>query len=284
MSAILVTGATGNVGSAVVQHLLQRGAKVRAAVLNPETDRKLLPEEVEIVRFDFEDATTYEAAFSGVERLFLMRPPALANVKKQIAPAIEAAKAAGVNHIVFLSLVGVEKNSVVPHYKIEKLLESSGIAWTFLRASFFMQNMNTTHRKEIAERHEIAVPVGHSKTSFIDARDIGAVAAKALTEAGHENRAYTLTGGEALTYDEVAQTFSSVLGKRIQFTNPSILKFIQQQRKTGTPWNFTMVMAMLYTMTRFGTADLVTREVESLLGRKPITLRQYVEDYREVWG
>lgn len=282
MSSILVTGPTGNVGSAVVQALIGK-AQVRAADINIQRVQQKFGDTVEAVHFDFEDPTTYAPAFAGVERLFLVRPPALANVNKQIAPAIEAAKAAGVRHVVFLSLVGVEKNPVVPHYKIEKLLQESGMAWTFLRASFFMQNLNTTHCKEIKERHEIAVPVGHSKTSFIDVRDIGAVAAQALTKPGHENRSYTLTGSEALTYDEVAATFTEVLGQKVHYTNPSVLAFIQQQRTSGTPWNYTLIMAMLYTMTRMGTANRVTSEVEQLLGRAPITLRQYVQDYRQTW-
>jgi uncharacterized protein YbjT (DUF2867 family) len=283
MGIILVTGPTGNVGSAVVKSLLDRGAKVRAADVTIERAQQMFGETAEVVRFDFEDPATYQPAFEGADRMFLMRPPALANVKEQIAPAIEAAKQAGVKHIVFLSLVGVEKNTVVPHHKIEKLLESSGIPWTFLRASFFMQNLNTTHCKEIKERHEIAVPVGHSRTSFIDARDIGAVAAKVLTEPGHENRAYTLTGSEALSYDEVAQTFSSVIGEEVRYTNPSILEFIRRQRKQGTPWNYTLVMTMLYTMTRLGTANVITQDVEWLLGRKPISFQQYVKDYRQAW-
>lgn len=90
-------------------------------------------------------------------------------------PSMDAAKQAGVTHVVFLSLIGIENAKYVPHYKVETYLHKINLQTTFLRCSFFMQNLNTTHRKEIKERNEIFVPVGNAKTSFIDARDIGAV-------------------------------------------------------------------------------------------------------------
>jgi uncharacterized protein YbjT (DUF2867 family) len=146
-----------------------------------------------------------------------------------------------------------------------------------------MQNLNTTHRAEIRDDDEICVPVGKAKTSFIDVRDVGAVAARVLTEPGHEGRAYALTGGTALDYDQVAELFTEVLGREITYTNPSILAFIQRSRERGLPMKFVLVMVGLYTATRFGTADTVTGTVERLLGRPPITMRQYIEDYADVW-
>lgn len=280
---ILVTGATGNVGREVVKELLNQ-ADVRATMIHSERDSQQLPREVEWVYFKFEDPDTYAAAFRGVRAMFLLRPPTLSNVKKYIAPAINAAKAAGVEQIVFLSIVGVEKNSLVPHHKIEQSILASGLDWTFLRASFFMQNLNTTHRTEIQERSEIAVPVGSSKTSFIDVRDIGAIAARTLTEDGHRNHAYTLTGAEALDYYQIAEIMSSVLGKRIRYTNPSILSFTRQQLAAGRPLAFTLVMSALYSLTRFGAGAVVSPETAALLGRSPISFRQYVQDYRAAWG
>ncbi|NDJ78922.1 MAG: SDR family oxidoreductase, partial [Chloroflexi bacterium] len=238
---------------------------------------------VDAARFDFAQPDTFAPAYAGVKRMFLLRPPAISDVKRYLFPAIDAAQASGVEHIVFLSLLGVENNRVVPHYKVEKYLESCGVAYTFVRPSFFMQNLNTTHRSEIRDESEICVPVGRGKTSFIDARDIGAVAALALAEDGHTNRAYELTGSEALDYYEVAAIFSDVLGRPITYANPSILRFVRAQRRKGAPLKFALVMIGLYTSTRFGMAKTITNEVERLLGRPPITLRQYVQDYRECW-
>ncbi|MCU0466373.1 MAG: SDR family oxidoreductase [Anaerolineae bacterium] len=282
-SPILVTGAPGNVGTEVVRELLKRGAAVRVAAFDPASAKQVFGDTVEVVGFDFLRPETFAAAFTGVERMFLVRPPTLSNVKRDIAPALDAAIAAGVKHIVFLSLQGVENNRVVPHYKIEQAILAAGVGYTFLRASFFMQNLSTTHKTEIRDRNEIAVPVGLGLTSFIDVRDIAAVAALTLTEDGHADRAYTLTGPEALSYEQVAAKLSAVLGRTIRYTNPSIGSFLRQQRQEGRAFGFALVMTALYTITRFGNAKSVTGEVERLLGRPPISFDQFARDSQAVW-
>jgi uncharacterized protein YbjT (DUF2867 family) len=115
-------------------------------------------------------------------------PPQISNIQRDMLPAMEAAKGAGVRQVVFLSLTGIEKAKFVPHYKVEQYLLSSGQDYTFLRCSFFMQNLNTAHLDEIRQDSEIWIPVADARTSFIDVRDIAAVAALALTEGEHENQ------------------------------------------------------------------------------------------------
>jgi uncharacterized protein YbjT (DUF2867 family) len=146
-----------------------------------------------------------------------------------------------------------------------------------------MQNLNTTHRKEIKERNEIFVPVGNAKTCFIDARDIGAVAALALTEEGHAGKNYDLTGSEALDYWEATRIMSEVLGRKIVYRNLNVFYFLIETVRRGTPFVFALVQMGLYTSTRFGMAKNVTLKVENLTGRKPILFRQYVIDYRDNW-
>jgi uncharacterized protein YbjT (DUF2867 family) len=146
-----------------------------------------------------------------------------------------------------------------------------------------MQNLNTTHRDEIRERDEIYVPVGKGRTSFIDARDIGAVAALALTQPGHENQAYDLTGPEALDYYQVARLFSHVLERRITYQNPSALAFFFRQLRQNASIPYAAVTTWLYTNTRSGMAEQITGEVQRLLGRPPIPLQRYIEDYRDCW-
>lgn len=283
MLKILVTGATGNVGSEVLRLLLSHDCHVCAAVRNPDKAQQILGNNIHCVPFDFTNPDTWASAFEGVNKLFLVRPPALANVRRQIAPALNAAKQAGVEHIVFLSLLGAERNRVVPHAKIERYIEQLDIPATFLRASFFMQNLNTVHQEDIKTRGELFMPAGNGKTSFIDVRDIAAVAVRALVEDGHQHQAYALTGREALTYYEVADIFTEVLGKKIRYTNPSLLKFIWQMRHRGLSLDFILVMAAIYTTARLGLAGNVTPDVEQLLGRPPLTMQQYVEDYRKFW-
>lgn len=280
---VLVLGALGNVGSEVLRSLLAQGAAVRAADLFPGKILERFGSGVEALPFDFGSPETYSAAFQGIHKMFLLRPPQIADVQKKMFPALEAAKTAGVQHVVFLSLIGIEQNKIAPHYKVEKWLKSSGLSYTFLRCSFFMQNLNTTHRTEIRDRDEIYVPVGRARTSFIDARDIGAVAALALTHPGCENRAYDLTGGESLDYYQVAAGFSAELARRIDYKNPTPLAFFTRQLRQKSPLPYALVTTWLYSNTRRGMADRVTGEVEHLLGRPPITLQQYLHDYRASW-
>jgi uncharacterized protein YbjT (DUF2867 family) len=238
---------------------------------------------VDAVRFDFTDPTTHAATFKDIRKMFMMRPPHLTNIQRDMKPAMDAARQAGVTQVVFLSLIGIEHAKYVPHYKVETYLHKINMQTTFLRCSFFMQNLNTTHRKEIKERNEIFVPVGNAKTSFIDVRDIGAVAALALTEEGHVGKNYDLTGSEALTYWEATQIMSEVLGRKIIYRNPHPLYFLIETVRRGTPFIFALVMMGLYTSTRFGMAKDVTLAVEKLTGRKPIPFKQYVIDHQSYW-
>lgn len=282
MLKILVTGATGNVGQEVIRLLRSQNCHVCAAVRNPNDAQQIFDSDIKCIPFDFTNPNTFEDAFKNVNKLFLVRPPALADVHQQIVPALNAAKLAGVEHIVFLSLLGAERNPFLPHSKIERYLNQLGIPATFLRCSFFMQNFNTTHTEDIKTRGELLMPAGNGKTSFIDVRDIAAVAVRTLIEDRHQSRAYDLTGQEALTYYEVADIFTSVLGKRVRYS-PSLLKFVRQMRSSGLPMDFVLVMVAIYTTARLGLAGRITSDTEQLLNRSPLTIRQYIEDYRHFW-
>ncbi len=279
---ILVTGATGNVGKEIIRLLKNQDCEVVAAVRDPIRARSILGTDITCIAFDFTQPETFTPAFTGINKIFLVRPPALADIRKQIAPALVAAKQAGIEQVVFLSLLGADKNRVMPHYAIERTIEQLNIPATFLRCSFFMQNLNTTHRSDM-QRGELFMPAGHGRTSFIDVRDIAAVAVKVLIEDGHQGMAYPLTGSEALTYDEVADIFTSVLDKSVRYPNPSPIEFIWRMWKRGLPLNFVLIMTGIYTTARFGLAGTISTDVARLLGRPPIKMRQYVEDYRSCW-
>lgn len=279
----LIIGATGNVGREVIANLPKESIEIVAAVRNVKKARQQLGDSIEYVVFDFEKPSTYQAAFTKVETVFLVRPPTISNVKRYIAPALDVAEQSGVQHVVFLSLSGVENNWIVPHYRIEQTLRQSTMSWTFLRASFFMQNLSTTHRDEIKQKGEIFVPTGHGKTSFVDVRDIAVVGAAALIDPQHKNKAYDLTGSEALTYDTVAGIFSRILSRDIVYANPSIIAFARRQRQKGVEWPFIVVMIALYSTARFGLAKHISPELEQLLGRPPTTMTQFIEDHKAMW-
>lgn len=284
MSSILVTGASGNVGREVVKALVQANISVRATLYRSGEDERYSSSAVEYVPFDFGDSRTFPAAFNEVSSLFLMRPPPIADVERYIQPLIEYAAGIGVRHIVFLSLLGAGKNTFVPHARVEALIRSSGVDYTFLRCGFFMQNLDTIHREDVVEHDDLFIPAGLGKTAFIDTRDIGEVAARILTESGHENKAYILTGDEALTYDEVAAIMTEVLGRKITYSNPSLLAFARRMRSRGHPWGYIGVMAGIYLSTRRGRSAEVSPAAGELLGRPPTTLREYVSDYAAAWS
>jgi len=286
MSApVLVTGATGNVGAPLVAALSAAGVPVRAAVRDPDVASASLAASpgLEYVRFDFHDPGTF-SAFEGVERMFLLRPPAIADVKGVIGPALDAARERGVRHVVFLSIQGAERNRFVPHHKIEAYLRSSGMDWTFIRAAYFMQNLSTTHASDILERDEIFIPAGRrSRTAHVDARDVAAVAAVALTTDGHVGRAYTPTGPTALTYDECAAILSDVLGRTIQYADPNPIRYWRHMRQQGMARGMVAVTLGIYIAARLGLAAGLTDDVAAVTGRAPLGFRQFAEDSRAAW-
>ena len=275
---ILVTGATGNVGREVIKELRSRRQRIVAAVLD-DKDAQRAGDGVEKISFDFGRPETFAPALAGIEKLFLMRPPQIADVERYLHPVIDAAQTAGVKQIVFLSLMGV--NPRVPHYKVEQKILASGIPYTFLRPSFFMQNLDTVYRDEIRVRDELFIPAGKARTSFIDVRDIGAVAGLTLAMDGHLNKAYELTGSEALDYYEVADIFTKVQGRRISYLRPTPAEYAARQKTLGVQDEFIDVMRSLYWTVRLGIGKRMTPELRELLGRPPITMAQYAVDFKE---
>jgi uncharacterized protein YbjT (DUF2867 family) len=281
--AIVVTGATGTVGAEVLRLLRAAGQPVRAAVRDPGEARARLGPDVELVPFAFDVPRTHRDALHDARALFLMRPPPIADTRAFL-PTLDAARAAGVGHVVFLSLQGVERNPAVPHHRIERLVRASGIPWTFLRPSFFMQNLSGVHREEIRLRHRVFVPAGRGRTAFIDARDVAAVAVQTLTEPGHERQAYELTGSEALDYAAVARILGEELGREIRYARPSAPAFWREMRRAGHPAAYAAVMTALYTAARLGLAAHLTDATRTLLERDPITFRQFARDHAHVWS
>ena len=284
MGKYLITGGTGNIGKYVIEGLLEMNRDIRVAVRDiTRAEQAFKDKNVELISFDFLDNMTFDNALEEIKGIFLMRPPNLANPEKDMFPFLQAAKKKGVKKIVFVSLLGVEKNPVVPHRKIESMIKELGINYVFLRPSFFMQNLNNNHREEIKERDELFIPAGKSKTSFIDTRDIAKAVVITLVEEKYKNQGITLTGKTAIDYYEVADIMSRVLDRKIEYKNPGLLKFRKERIKRGTPKEFANVMMFLYLMTKLGTAKFITDDLENIIGTDPISFERYVIDHKEYW-
>lgn len=284
---ILITGATGNVGLETLKILVEKYAhlaEIYAAVYNTEEAKKYISyKDVSFLHLDFTNQQTFDSALSGMDKVLLVRPPQLSDVKKIFTPFIRAVKEQNISHIVFLSLQGVENNTLTPHYKIEKLIQNNYIPYTFLRPSFFMQNLTTTHRQEIKEKNEIFIPAGKGKTNFVDVRDIAEVAAKVLTNDEHLNKAYELTGPESLDYYQIAEVISKQVNRKINYKNPSLFSFIIRKKREGYTVPYIIVMMALYTIAKIGKAAGYSPELEQLLGRPPRSFYKFASDFKEVW-
>ena len=282
MPTILITGATGNVGLEVLKSLknLTPLLNIKAAVRDVTLDSaKLKGHNVSVVQFDLTDSATFTSALNNVDLVFLVRPPQIANVKKYFKPFIDSAVQAGVKHIVFLSVQGVEKSSVIPHHKIETLLKDSNIHFTFLRPAYFMQNFTTTLRNDLANNQRIFLPAGNAKFTLVDVRDIGKVAAIVLNNpAAHINKIYELTCNQKFTFYEMAEKLSSGLGRDIQYISPGMFTFYQTKRREKMPPMMILVMMILHVLPRFQTEPAVTDCIAKITGNAPTTFEQFIAD------
>ena len=275
---ILVTGANGNVGREVVRQALAVGLKVRATFQSPAVAAQA-PEGLEGVIMDYAKPETIRPALRGVEKIFLVGPPV------RDLPALEAnfvkeVRAAGRKHIVKLSALG-GRESMFPsgHRDSEEDIEASGLPYTFLRPTGFMQNLVNYNAGTIQSKNAFYGCQGNGAVSIIDIRDIAAVAVIVLAATGHEGKSYALTGGEPLTNQQVAEKISRVAGRKINYVDLPPAEMKQSILSTGASEWSADALVDLQRFYREGKASLVTDDVERLTRRKPITLDQFARDY-----
>lgn len=278
----LVIGGTGNVGREVIAALLAAGEPVRAAVRNDAAAARL-PPGAEAVRLDLEDSATFEAALAGVRGLFLMRPPLIVRVKSTLNRFLDAAEAAGVGHCVFLSVAGAETNKMVPHHGTEKRLMEGSTPWTILRPGFFAQNLTGPYREDIREGR-IVLPAGNGEVAFVDAKDLGAVAAAVLREPlAHAGQAYHLTGPQAVTFDQVAAMLTEALGRPVVYEAASIPGYWRHVRRRGVSRVQAAVYTVLHVGLRKGQGAAVDPTIAQLLGRPARAMPQFIADNLSAW-
>jgi uncharacterized protein YbjT (DUF2867 family) len=281
MKKILVTGATGNLGSAVVNALSSRGMMVRAASRQP--DRIAPVANLEPVLLDFENTAGHEPALTGVNGLFLIAPPLDPEAPAKLAPIIDTAKRLGIGHIVFNSALGVDAVETAPLRAIERHLMASKVPYTILRPNFFMQNFSRGFIAPMIKQHDaIFLAAGEAKTSFIAVDDIAEVAAEAFAEK-RIGREYNLTGPEALDHHQAAEIISKAAGRTISYRPVSEEAMLQGVRDSGMPDSAVRYMAFLYQAVRAGFMARITGEVESATGRAPVTFQAFAENNRQAW-
>jgi uncharacterized protein YbjT (DUF2867 family) len=279
---ILVTGASGTIGSQIVKQL--QAANANFAVMTSNADKQFAGVPTHVGAF--EDIASLVQAFTGFDTLFLLFP--LVGNKVELAKnAVAAAKIAGVKHIVRSSGAGADATSAFALPKlqgtIDALITASGIPATFLRPAGFMQNFATFMNQQVRDGVFYAAH-GDAVQSIIDARDIAAVAAKVLINpAAHAGKAYTLTGGQAISHAEAALALSQAVGHSVKYQPISADEALNTMKQWGLPALVLEAMDSLNHIVAQGYAAGVSPDVEALLGRKPITFAQFANDYAAVW-
>lgn len=276
---ILITGASGNVGREVLKQIARTGVPVRAA-FQSVSKASVAPSGVELVTMDYNQPETVKAALKGVDRVFLVGPPT-SDLPAMERRAVDEIKRAGVKQVVKLGAMG-GRTATFPsqHTDSEEYIKSSGVPCTFLRPNGFMQNFVNYSGGTIKGQSAFYGSQAEGKVSHIDIRDIGAVAVKVLTEDGHLDKAYTLTGPEALTNARIAEILSEDLGREIKYVNISDEQFKQALLGVGTPEWAAGAITDLQRLYREGGASAVTRDAEQMLGRKPTSFEQFSRDHK----
>ena len=282
---ILITGATGTVSSEVVKQLSAKGENiiVKAAARSATDNTFENLNRVQVVQLDYDKPDSLAVALKGVDKLFLLTP-FQSNMVDLTSNLVSEAKKAEVKYIAKQSVMGADAEpGITPgrlHRQAEKIIEESGIPFTFLRPNFFMQNFVNYYSNLIRSQGAFYMPVGDAKVSFVDVRDIAAVAVKSLINDNQQKgRAYNITGGEALSYGQAAEILSKAVGKKINYVNVT-----DQDARNGMKdmsmdeWTIKS-MIELFEITRAGYVSEISPIVEQVTGNKPITFSQFANDY-----
>jgi uncharacterized protein YbjT (DUF2867 family) len=258
---ILVLGATGSTGRRVAALLRAAGHRVRAASRHGE------------VRFDWGDAGTWEPAVAGASRMYLMAPHELPVDPAFVAHAVER----GVEHIVLLSSRAIEAMGDERLLAAERTVRESGAAWTIVRPSWFNQNFDEGFFQPAIMAGEIAMPLGDLRQSFVDADDIAAVAAAALTEPGHAGQSYELTGPRALSFAEALGIIGRAAGREVRYLGTAEA-YVAAQEALGAAREDALAEVEAFAALRGLGDDVPTIAVRQVTGRDPKTFESYAAD------
>lgn len=280
---VLVTGATGNTGSGLVPALRSAGVDVRAFVRDESKAQPLKDVGAEVVVGDLDRPETIEPAVEGVDKIYLLtwNGPTQA---QQAENVIEVAKQAGNPHIVRHSMWGSEKSRIITQGdQVEEAVKASGLPWTLLKPTFFMQNTMMA-AQTIASDGVIYGDMKDGKLGMIDLRDIVDVAVAVLTGNGHEGKSYILTGPEAISFQDVADTFSKVLGKDVKYVNVPGEAALESMVGMGFPEWIAKGYVELSEGFSEGFANSVTDNVATLAGHPARSFEQFARDHAQVFG
>jgi uncharacterized protein YbjT (DUF2867 family) len=287
---ILITGAAGKTGAPLVEKLAQLRVPVRALIhAGPEQqiakERLFRKGAADVVAGDFKDAASLEPALDGIERVYLVSPPSLDQVKVQTS-FVDIAVRKGAKHIVKLSALGAASDSPVgllrAHAEIEAHIRKSGIDYTFLRPHFFMENLlanAATTRNDGA----IYSPLSAARISPVSVQDIAAVGAAILSTDGGRGKTYTLTGPESVTYADIAAALGGVINRAVRYQQVPFEAARQGMVQSGMPDRLVDDLIVMMKTWEEGKGNIVSHDIEKILGRKPLSVAEFFEIHREAF-
>lgn len=286
---LLVTGACGQLGRRVVHHLLETlgvaPQRIVAATRNPAALAELAAKGVDVRRLDFDDPASLAPAFAGADRALVISTDAAGQGGRRLVQhkaAVEAARQAGVGHLLYTSMIRPENSAVLfanEHLGTEQAIAATGIPHTILRCGWYQENLLSALPPAIASG-QWYTSAGDGRIAHVARDDIAAAAAAALASGSTESKIYNLTGPEALTTAAIAALASEIAGRPIAVVQLSDEALAQGLKAAGVPEAFVPIVVSFDTNTRLGGIDLVSGDVEALTGRPPVPLRAFLESVR----
>ncbi|MBM4386641.1 MAG: SDR family oxidoreductase [Deltaproteobacteria bacterium] len=285
---ILITGATGNTAKPLIENLYEKGYRVRALVHSPSKRGMIERTGVEVVTGDYNDQASLEKALQGIERVYLVSPTT-ENTVAMMKNFVDTAKKKGVKRIVKLSAFGVSPESPINilrwHAGIEECIREADIICTCLHPHFFMENL-LMNAESVKNEGAIHSPLGDTGIGMISVRDIAEIAARALTEEGHAGSTYRLTGPEAITFREIAETLTEVTGRKVNYVKVSKVSFEaakENMMKMGMPgWFADDIVSLMKSWTRTKTGA-VTDDYKKETNRIPTSFMEFCRRNRSAF-
>lgn len=269
---ILVTGATGTFGKTVFEMLKKENEQVRAGSRNAQ------------IPLEWNKPETFNDALTGIEKVFLVSPPNYSAFPEELDTFLHTAKELGVKFILLSTVYGINQVPDSALAKTEEVLKNSGIKHAIIRPNFIFQNF-INFDSEAIKGGKIYLPTGESKVSYIDVRDVAAACTTIIKNpANHEGNVYTITGNESLSYDEIAQIFTEVLGRKVENMKPSNEEYKQALTGYGLPEDIVNFLGYLYSGIEAGYFSGKTEDFEKITNKTPTTIKTFIEDHKAIFA
>lgn len=284
---ILISGATGHLGKATIDFLLQKGLASKLAVLVRDAAKatEFKSNGIDIRVGDYNDYASLVNAFKGVDKLYFISGSDIANRLQQHSNVVRAAKESGVKHVVYTSFQRKNETETSPialvanaHLQTEKLLKESGLTYTILKHSLYTDMLPVFIGDKVLETGTIFQPAGNGKVSFATRADMAEAGAIILTTTGHENKVYEIAGAASYSYEDIAAIISDLTGKKIAYISPTSEEFQQTLTKAGVPADYIGLFASFSEAIRQGEFDFPDSTLEKFLGRKPVSPKEFLKE------